>query len=59
MPEMHLRQPGFTYSFCGPFTENKERLQNFKETGESHYIYQNKLDKACFEHDMACGYFKD
>ena len=56
---MHLRQPGFTYSFCGPFTENKERLQNFKETGESHYIYQNKLDKAWFEHDMACGYFKD
>ena len=33
MPEMHLRQPGFTYSACGPFTKNKERIQKFKETG--------------------------
>ena len=39
--------------------KTKERIQNFKETGESRYIYQNKLDKACFEHDMACGYFKN
>ena len=35
MPEMHLRQLGFTYSTCGPFTENKERIQKFKQTGES------------------------
>ena len=55
MPEMHLRQPGFTYSACGPFTKNKE----FKETGDSKYIYQNELDKACFQHDMAYGDFKD
>ena len=48
MPEMHLRQPGFTYSACVPFTKNKERIQNFKETGDSRYIYQNKLDKVCF-----------
>ena len=44
--EMHLRQPGFTYSDCGPFTKNKKRIQKFKETGDSRYIYQNELDKA-------------
>ena len=59
MPEMHLRQPGFTYSACGPFTKNKERIQKFKETGDSRYIYQNELDKACFQHNMAYGDFKD
>ena len=48
MPEMHLRQPGFTYSACGPFTKNNERTQNCNETGDSRYIYQNKLDKAFF-----------
>ena len=53
MPEMYLRQPGFTYSACGPFTKNKERIQKFKQTGDSRYIYKNELDKACFQHDMA------
>ena len=42
MPEMHLRQPGFTYSTCGLFIKNKKRIQKFKETGDSQYIYQNK-----------------
>ena len=56
---MHLKQPGFTYSACGPFTKNKERIQKFKETGDSRYIYRNELDKACFQHDMAYGDFKD
>ena len=41
MPEMHLRQPGFTYSACGSFTKNKERIQNFKETGDPRYIYMS------------------
>ena len=59
MPEMHLRQPGFTYSACGSFTKNKERIQTFKETGDSGYIFQNKLDKTFFQHDMAYGDFKD
>ena len=59
MPEMHLKQPAFTYSACGPFTKNKERIQNFKETGDTSYIYKNELDKACFQHDMAYGDFKD
>ena len=55
MPEMYLRQPRFTYSTCGPFTKNRERIKKFKETGDSRYIYQNELDKACFQHDMAYG----
>ena len=59
MPEMHLRQPKFVYSACGPFTKNKERIQKFKETGVTSYIYKNELDKACFQHDMAYGDFKD
>ena len=59
MPEMHLKEPGFTYSACGPFTKNKERIQKFKETGDTSYIYKNELDKACFQHDMAYGDFKD
>ena len=48
MLEMHLKQPVFTYSACGPFTKNKERIQKFKETGGTSFIYKNKLDKACF-----------
>ena len=59
MSEMHLRQPGFTYSACGSFTKNKERIQKFKETGDTSYIYKNELDKAYFQHDMAYGDFKD
>ena len=59
MPEMYLKQPGFTYSACGPLTKNKERIQKFKETGDTNYIYKNELDKACFQHNMAYGDFKD
>ena len=59
MPEMHLRQPQFVYSACGPFTKNKERIQKFKEIGDTGYIYKNELDKACFQHDMAYGDFKE
>ena len=58
MSEMHLTQPEFTYSACGPFTKNKERIQKFKETGDSRYIYQNDLDKACFQYDIPYGDFK-
>ena len=52
LPEMHLKQPGFTYSACGSFTRNEERIVKFKETGDTNYIYINELDKACFQHDM-------
>ena len=59
MPGMHLKQPGFTYRPCGPFTKNKETIQKFKETGDTTHIYKNELDKACFQRDMAYGDFKD
>ena len=53
MPEMHLRQPQLTYSACGPFTKHKQRIQKFKETGDTNYIYKIELDKACFVYDAA------
>ena len=53
MPEIHLRQPQFTYSACGLFTKHEQRIQKFKETGDTNYIYKNELDKACFVHDAA------
>ena len=59
MPEMHLRQPGFTYSACGPFTKNKKRIKKFMTTGNTDFIYKNELDKACSQHDMAFGKSKD
>ena len=48
MPEMHLKQPGFTYSACEPFTKNKERIQNLQETGDRDYIYKMNLIKLVF-----------
>ena len=59
MPEMHLKQPGFTYSACGAITKNEKRIENFIQTGDTDYIYKNDLDKACFQHDMAYGKYKD
>ena len=59
MPEMHLRQPGFTYSACGPFTKNKDRIDKFMKTVNTDFIYKNELGKACFQHDMAYGKPKD
>ena len=59
IPQMHLRLPGFTYNACETFTKNIERIQRFKETGDSRYIYQNELAKAYFQHDIAYGDFKD
>ena len=59
MTEMHLRQPELTYSACGSFTKSKEGIRKRKETEDSECIYQNELVKACFQHDMVCGDFKD
>ena len=59
MPEMHLKQLGFTYSACGPFTKNKERTEKFMQTGNTDFIYKNELGRACFQHDMAYGKSKD
>ena len=59
MPELDLKQLGFTYNACGPFTRNKERIEKFMETGNTYFAYRNELDKACFPHDMAYGKSKD
>ena len=59
MPEMHLRQPRFVYSACGPFTRHKERIKEFKRIRDTRYIYRNELDKACFQHDSAYANHKD
>ena len=59
MPEMHLKQPGFTYSACDPFTKNKERIEKLMQTGNTNFIYRNELNKACFQHDMTYGKSKD
>ena len=53
MHEMHLKQHGFTYNACGPFTKNKERIEKFMQAGDTNSIYKNELDKTCFQHDMA------
>ena len=47
MPQLHLRQPGFTYSACGRFTKHYERIKKFSQKGNLKYIYKNELDKAC------------
>ena len=59
MPEMHLKQPGFTYSASGPFTKNKEIIAKFMQTRNTNFINRNELDKACFQHDMAYGKSRD
>ena len=59
IPEMHLKQPGFTYSACGPFTKNKEIIEKFMQKRNRNFIYKNELDKACFQHNMAYGKSKD
>ena len=59
IPKMHLRQPQFVYSACGPFTRHKERIKKLKQTGDTRYIYRNELDKACFQHDSADADHKD
>ena len=59
MPELHLKQPGFTYSACGPFTRNKERIEKFMQTGNTDFLNRNELDETCFQHDMAYGKSKD
>ena len=59
IPEIHLRKLGFTFSACSPFTKNKKKNKKCKETGDSRSIYQNKLDTACFQHDIAYGDFNN
>ena len=56
---MHLKQPGFTCSACGPFTKNKEIIEKIIQSGNTNFIYRNEVDKACFQHDMADGKSKE
>ena len=53
MPELHLRQPRFTYRTCRRFTKHRQKIQKFRGTGNSKHIYKSELDKACFAHDLA------
>ena len=55
MPEMRLKQPGFTYRACRTVTKNNERMEKFMQTENTNFIYKNELDKACFQHDKAYG----
>ena len=59
MPQIHLKQPGFTFSACGPFTKNKGWIEKFMKTGNTDFIYKNELNKACFQHHMAYQKSKD
>ena len=59
MPGMHLKQPGFTYSACDPFTINKERIGKFMQTRNTDFFIKMNFHKACFQHDMAYGKLKD
>ena len=59
MPEMHLKQPGFTYIVCGLFSKNKERIEKFMQTWNTDFVKKNEFDKTCFQHDMTYGKSKD
>ena len=59
MPELHLKQPGFTHSARGLFTKHRERIQKFRVTGNLKHLYKNELNKACFAHDVAYSDSKD
>ena len=55
MTEIHLKQPRFIYSARGSFTKIEEKIQKFREKRDSRYIYENTLNKNCFQHGMDYG----
>ena len=59
IPELHLKQLGFTYSNCGPFTKHLKRIQKFRGTGNLKHLYRNEFDKAAFAHYAAYSDSKD
>ena len=59
MPELHLKQPVFSYIACELFTKHRKRIQKFRETGNLKHLYRNELNKACFAHDAAYFDSKD
>ena len=52
MPEMHLKQPGFTYSACGPFTKSKERIEKFMQTGNANSIYKTGNANSIYKNSI-------
>ena len=59
MPELHVKQPEFTYIACWPFTVHRERIKKFRETCNLKHLYRNELGKVCFSHDAAYSDSKD
>ena len=59
MPEIHLKQPGLTYSACGPFSKNEEKIEKFMQTENTDSMYRNGVDKTCFQHEVTCDKSKD
>ena len=62
MPEMNLKQPGFTYSACGPFKKKKRKkkgIQKYMQTRDTHHVCRNDMSKSCFQHDISYGSYKD
>ena len=59
IPELNLKQPEFTYSVCGPFSIQCERIQKFRETGNLKHLYRNELHKTFFAHDASYSERKD
>ena len=59
MPEIHIKQPGFSYSDSGPFSKNRERIETFIQTRNTDHVYMDDLDEACFQHDMVYGKYID
>ena len=59
MPELPFKEPGFTYSACGPFIKHREEIQKFRETSNLKHLYRNELEKGWFAHDAAYSESKD
>ena len=59
MSDLHLKQWGFNYSACGPFTKHCGRIQEYKQKGNLKHLYKNELVKACFVHDAEYSDSKD
>ena len=53
MPEFHLKQPGVTYSACGPFTKHQKKKKKFRETGNLKDLYRNEYDKVILAYNAA------
>ena len=52
MKELHLKQPGFIYGDCGPFTKHRERIYKFRERSNLKHLYRNEIDRGCFAHEL-------